>query len=340
MNYIRTGFRTVRHNPALVFAEIAWRWVFGVTAWLLVIVTVRTIMAGVDVSAAEIALARSNDAYLIADAIVRVLIQVLPRFLAALFLIIPLLAVVWTLAATIGRAVTADALLRGDESEQRLAAATDSGRVILSEVERRVSVARPQRRIYAFGLLFLNCLRAVFSLATLLAFFGTVVLVSASINPGTTPEVAPAYVLAWLFLAFLVGCFWGLVNWFLALAPIFIVRDGFGVWKALSASVGLYRDHRRDYMSIASWFGFFRGAALVVAVFAGFLSIAAGWRAGLIASAVIALIYFAVADTLYIARFAAYAELAMPIPNTTVPLGSSSAEPAAPSDVQHLELET
>ena len=319
MKFVRYGLRTVRENPALIFAEIVWRWTFGATAWLLVIFTLHTIMTGVDVSAAEVALARSNDAYLIADAIARVMVQVLPRFLAAMTIAVPLLAVVWIIGATIGRAVTMRSLVVEDGP-------TAAGRPTLS-------------------LAFLNVIRAIFSLATLLAFFGTVFVVSAQVNPNRTPEAAPAYVLAWLFLAFLVGCFWGLVNWFLALAPIFIVRDGMGVWKALSASVALYRDHRRDYMSIASWFGLFRGAALLVALFAGFVSIAAGWRAGLIASAVIALFYFAVADALYIARLAAYVGLAdspapqlvsvapTPEPSATMPSPETETETQTPSEL-------
>ncbi len=319
MNFIRAGFRTIRTNPALIFAEIAWRWAFGAAAWLLMIFTVRTILEGVDVSGVEIALARSNDAYLIADALVRVIVQVLPRFLGVMFIAIPLLAVIWVVAATIGRAVTIRNLVTDGRAGSQPAVPPASG-----------------RRTISLGIL--NAVRAVFSLTTVLAFFGTVVLVSASIGPSSTPEAAPGYVLAWLFLALLVGCFWGLVNWFLALAPIFIVRDGSSVWNGIRASVGLYRDHHRDYVSIATWFGFFRAAALLLAVIAGLASLGAGWRAGLIASAVIALFYFAVADALYIARLAAYVELATPAPALTVPSDIAAATP--PSDVSHLELET
>ena len=290
MKFVRTGFRIVRQNPALILAEIAWRWAFGAAAWLLVIFTIRTIMQGIDVSAAEIAVARSNNAYLIADAIARVLIQVLPRFLAAMVIGVPLLAVAWVIAATLGRAVTLDALLS----------------------KTQVDGIAPQRKTYIFRLGLLNCVRAVFSLATLLAFFGTVFLVSAQMNPSATPAAAPLYVLAWLSLAFLVGCFWGLVNWFLALAAILIARDGLGVRKALAGSVALYRDRPSDYRAIASWFSFFRGAALIVAVIAGLVSVSAGLRLGLLLSVLIALAYFAIADWLYIARLAAFVKLAEP----------------------------
>ncbi|HEY5161709.1 MAG TPA: hypothetical protein VII81_01745, partial [Terriglobales bacterium] len=106
MNLVRSGFRTVRENPALIFAEIAWRWAFGSAAWILVILTVRTILEGIDVSAAEVAVTRSNDAYLIADAIVRILVQVLPRLAHAMLVVVPALSVFWVATATIGRAAT------------------------------------------------------------------------------------------------------------------------------------------------------------------------------------------------------------------------------------------
>ena len=297
MDFIRAGFRTVRQNPAILFAEIAWRWTFGLAAWLLVIFTLRTIMEGIDVSGAEIALARSNNAYLIADAVIRLLVQVMPRFLAAMVLVIPALAILWTLAATIGRAATLDTLLAAPM-------------VVPPAQDTLAAGAGPARTTSVLRLFLLTSVRAMFTLATGLAFLGTVFLISAQAPPHPQPQIAPLYLLAWMFLALLVGVLWGVVNWFLALAAIFVARDGVGVGKALSTSVGLYRDHRGEYASIASWFGFFRGAALVAAVFAGIVAAAASLRAGLIASAFIALLYFAVADWLYIARLAAYVRLA------------------------------
>jgi hypothetical protein len=308
MKLIRSAFRTVRENPALIFAEIAWRWTFGAIAWLLMLFTVRTIFQNIDVSGAEVAIARSNNAYLIADAVVRILVQVLPRVGAALLLIVPLLSLVWTVVATIGRAATLRSLI-------------------------------PSAGRHIAPLFFLNLIRAFFTVATFLAFFGTILFVSSQLAP--SPDAAPALVLGWMFLAFLVTIFWGFVNWFLALAPIFIVRDGIGARKAISESLGLYRSNSRDYMAIATGFGLFRTAALMVAIIAGAVTVGAGSIRGvLIASVVVALVYFAVADWLYIARLAAYVELAnVPVldgsPATVSP---ASSVPVAESP--HLELET
>jgi len=329
MNLVRSSFRTVRENPALIFAEIAWRWAFGSAAWILVILTVRTILEGIDVSAAEVAVTRSNDAYLIADAIVRILVQVLPRLAHAMLVVVPALSVFWVATATIGRAATLHALFPA---------------VILSEAEVKASERfsreqpRPSRRTSTLSLISVNVLRTVFTLATLLAYFGTVLLVSAQF----TPDLAPALLLAWLCLAFFVGCLWGIVNWFLALAPIFIVREGFGVGKAISASLGLYRDARREYMAIASWFGLFRGAALLFAIAAGSVVVAAGSvRLALAWSIVVALAYFAFAAYLYIARLAAFVALAAagghPAEVSVQPV---TPPPASSTENQDLKLET
>jgi len=320
MHFIRSGFRIVRENPALLFAEIAWRWAFGAAAWTLVIFTVRTIMAGIDVTQAEVTLARNSDAYLIADAIARVLIQVIPRFVAALAVVIPMLAVVWIVSATVGRVVTLRELLATCSAGFQPAGPPASSRLAI-----RVAL--------------LNLLRALFSVATLLAFSGTVFLVSAQLTPDISPNVSSALVFGWMCLATVVAVFWGVVNWFLALASIFIVRDGHGVWRSIADSLQFYRHNPLEYSGIATIFGLIRAAALVVALVAGTMMLAAGSvRAVLVASIIVALLYFAIADFLYIARLAAYVELAtVPAP---VPVAAQVATSSVPDQPPNLELET
>lgn len=312
MNFIRSGFRIVRANPALIFAEIAWRWAFGAAAWTIVVITLRTIMAGIDVSQAEVALTRSNDAYLIADAIVRVLVQVVPRFAAALIVLIPVLALIWIVAATIGRAITLRALFFEKGTHNR-----------------------EDTRIFG-----LNIVRAIFSVATLVAFFGTVLLVSAQFTPNMSPSTGPALIFGWMCLALLVACLWALVNWFLALALIFIFRDGHTVWRSIADSLQFYRDNRAEYARIATIFGLIRSAALMVALVASAMTIAAGSVRGmLVASVVVALIYFAVADYLYIARLAAFVQLALAPAADPSPTLAGPTEPVPPAP-PNLELET
>src|SRR5512133_1865903 len=321
MNFVRTAFQTIRRHPALAFAEIAWRWAFGAAAWVLFVLAVRTILQGIDVSAAEVAFAHSSNAYLIADVVFRIIIQVLPRVAEALLVLIPLLAVLWTLAATVGREITLRFLLFADVEPLR---------------------DKQADRASVLSLLYINSLRAIFALATFLAFFGTVFLVSAQFAPDQAPETGPTLVLGWMFLALLVGLFWGTVNWFLALAPLFAVRQGLGAWKSIAASVGFYRDHRREYRAIVSWFGFFRAAALVVALIAGTVVLAAGSVRLVIALTIlVALIYFAFADYLYIARLAAFVALAQEPVAPVTSAAPAAVDPApASSPSPNLELET
>lgn len=293
MTFIRTGFRAVRDTPALALAEIAWRWTFGVAVWIAVVLMVRTIMAGVDVSPVEAAFARTSDAFLIADAIARILVQVLPRFIHALAVAVPLLALVWIAAATLGRAATLRAMDRSARSA----------------VFQPAVPPTPSRIFLALTLV--NAIRAFFTIAAFAAFFGTVFFVSADASPDPRSVAAPLLVLAWMLLALFVGLLWGVVNWFLALAPIFCVRDNAGAWRAISDSIGFYRRRSREYLAIASAYGLFRGAALAVAILAGLVVVAVGSvRTNVVLSIVIALVYFAIADFLYIARMASYVALA------------------------------
>jgi hypothetical protein len=308
MNFIRSGFRAIRDNHGLAFAEIAWRWAFGAVAWLVLAFAIRQILAGIDINPLEATIAHSSDAILIADAISRILVQVLPRFVHALGIVIPLLALVWIVTATVGRAVTLRPLLG------------ESG---------------------GYGsLLLLNCLRAFFAVATFVGFFGTAYAVSAATAPDLSSGAGPALVLAWMFLALLVGLLWGIVNWFLALAPIFALRDGSGAWGAIGQSLSLYRERPREYLAIATSFGLFRGAAMVFATLAGFVVVASGGvRAAIILSIVVALAYFALADILYIARLASYVGLANnPTPSTALAMPAQAS--ATPARTPYTETET
>lgn len=313
MLFVRAGFRAIRDVPALAFAEIAWRWTFGVATWIAVVLMVRTIMAGVDVTPVEKTLGQSSDAFRIADAIARVLVQVLPRFVSALAVAVPVLALVWIAAATLGRVVTVRALATGGTG-----IATLSG-----NVGDRV---RPFMAIFV-----LNVLRTLFTIAAVVAFFGTVFFVSANSSPEGQSATAPLLVFAWMLQALFLSLVWGVVNWFLALAPIFCVQHGSGAWRAIGDSLELYRQRPRDYLAIASGFGLIRLAAFVIAILAGFVVVAAGSiRVAVVLSILVALVYFAVADCLYIARLGAYVSLAS-APPAAVPVLNVNGSAASPS---------
>ncbi len=307
MHPVRAGFQAIRRQPAVIAGEIAWRWSFGIAAWVLIVLTLHGIFRGVDISEPEYLLSRQSDLFLIADACARLLYQVLPAFIRAAAVLTPALALLWVIAATFGRAATLKAL-------------SASGEVIESTcVYSRRSLG---------PLVALNLLRAIFTLATLLALIATTILIGRIIPP-TTPPVAFAF--AWLCFAALVALCWSIVNWFLSLAPIFVVRDGHEPLQSISDSLALYRHRPSAYVSTAFWFGIFRAIAFACAfILAVFAAAAAGSpAAAILISIVIALAYFAVADYFYITRLAAFIALDSAPPVS--PAATPCPEPAIPT---------
>jgi hypothetical protein len=300
--HLRAGFRAVLRQPSVALAEIAWRWAFGAGAWTLVFFALRRILAHVDITQVELLIARRSNVLPIAEAGARILVQVLPQLASECLVLAPAIAILWIAAGTVGRALTLRALLSREAGEPGEEASSNPPIPTLFRQNWAEEgwATRPR-----FGsLLLLNCLRALFTFVAIIAFLGAFLFAGAAF-PSRNPAVA---VLIGFFLASLVGFFWSVVNWFLALAPIWIVR-GRPLLKSIADSLDLYRRSRSSYLGIASAFGVFRGAALVAGIIAGLVASQASPAAAVALSVVIALLYFAAADFLYIARLAAYIAL-------------------------------
>ena len=297
--HIRAGFRAVVRRPALALGEIAWRWAFGAAAWTLVIIAIRRILAHVDITQAELLLARHSDVFLIADAGAHIIVQVLPQLARECLVLAPAIAVLWIAAATLGRAITLQSLFSTIVIPSEDAPA-DPRALRLSDAG-----ASEPRDLHFGPLLALNFMRAVFTLAALITFLGALFLIGLAM-PVQNPAAAA---LVGILVAALIGFFWSVVNWFLALAPIWIVREGHPALRSIADSVDFYRRVPGPYVGIASCFGLLRAAALVAAFVAALLASQASAAKSIALCLVIALIYFAVADFLYIARLAALVAL-------------------------------
>ena len=300
--HVRAGFRAVLRQPSVVLGEIAWRWAFGAAAWTLVIFALRRILAHVDVTQAELLIARCSGILLVADACARILAQVLPQLARECLVLAPAIAILWIAAATVGRTITLCALLSTEAREPREEASSNPP---IATLFRQNGAEEGWATRPHFSSLLLNCLRAVFMFVAIIAFLGGLLftgLAFPSQNPALTVSIG-------LLLAILVGFFWSLVNWFLALAPIWIVRDVRPVLKSVGDSLDLFRRSPSTYLGIASTIGLLRAAALLAAVITGFVAAQASPAAAVAGSVVIALVYFAAADFLYIARLAAYIAL-------------------------------
>ncbi len=296
---IRQAFAVIAHQPALPLAEITWRWCFAAAAWFGGILAFLEYLNSVSVSGPERMLLQSSDPLLSLAAVAHALRGSALRFDAALMLAATAIAILWILAAALGRLVTLQALLPGARLSYR-------------------------------PLLGLSFLRAALFFAALLAAAAALILAAApSADPA--PSVLMAAVLgACIWLA------WALLNWLLSLAAIFAVRDGQDTFGSVAAAADLLRSSLGEVVSASLPFVLLHYLALAAALASGILifdlmtrlSPNAAW-----ALVAIAFAYFAYADFLYITRLAAYVSLsggdAFIVPAINLP-----AEPVTPAESQ------
>jgi len=299
------GFRAVFRWPALALAEIAWRWTFGAAALCLLISAVLEYLDTLTVTSGEQLFLHSRQPFLVVQAITQIFRGSGPRVVAAALIVLLTLALSWILTASFGRAATVTALLEyfGDsESKWELS-----------------------------SLLGLHFLRVA------LAFAGVIGIVGAAIVAGFASSPAdprPGFVLLiFLALASLVGLLWSTLNWHLSVAPLFVGRDGQDTLGAIAASVHFARSNASPVFWSSTVFGLLHLLAFIAASIAalGPMALAGILPRGIIAIAItlITLIYFALADLLYIGRLAAYAAIA----NSGGDLVNSASAPPTPQPV-------
>src|SRR5215469_16150907 len=108
---IRDGFSAIAHEPALLAAELTWRWCFGFSALLLGICSGALFLNGLKVSKADQFLISTMQPQLLAAALQDIFHGSLPRFLLEQALLLLGLTVMWAFAAAAGRAATLNRLL-------------------------------------------------------------------------------------------------------------------------------------------------------------------------------------------------------------------------------------
>ncbi len=281
------GFQTMFRLPSLGLAEIAWRWSFGLAVAALLAFSLREYMTTLPVTAGEMFLLRTRQPALILQAIARILQGSAPRAVATLVVLVLTLTLAWMLLASIGRAATLKTLF---------------------EYFRERSCAREAGTNRPGSLLYLNFFRAAVTLAAAAASVGAMFL-SAAASPNADPSPGSVLLIFYLLIMF-VGLAWLVLNWFLSLAAIFIVGRGQYTFGALGAAADLCWSQPLSVTAAATWFGLAHGLAFVAAssAVAVPLAFAGVLPAGVVLGGVllVTLLYFAVADFLYIGRLAAY----------------------------------
>lgn len=291
------GFRAIFRQPALGMAEIAWRWSLGTAATLLLVLGLLAYLDTPLVTNADLLFLRTRQPFLISQAIAHIFRGSALRFVMASIVLFIALSLGWVLTASFGRAATLKWLLEYFRAENKNAAAVPD-----------LHSATHHSRTGIGSLAGLNFLRVATSLAAAVGCIGAVILAgfaSSAENP------RPG--LVFLLLVPLVGSvwlFWRVLNWFLSLAAVFVVRDQQDTFGALAKAVSFCRETLGPVLAVGSWFGVAHIAAFVVATsvvavpmaFVGILP-AAVVLGGIL---LVTLLYFAVVDFLYVGQLAAY----------------------------------
>ena len=280
------GFKLVFQKPSLGMGEISWRWSFGAGATALLCFSLLEYLDTLPVSNRDLFLLRSRQPALVSKALSHILAGSGPRFMVASGLLTLTLALAWVVIASLGRAATLKGLLSHFWAE-------DSSKTF------------PVSMKAFYGL---NFLRVGAVLAVVLCSVGAMILggmVSSEKNP--SPGLAFLIFLAVATMAWLA---WSVMNWILSVASIFVVTNKADTLGAISDAVGFLREHLGAVLAVSTWFGLAHVVAISIASSAvafpmAFVGLLPG-RLVFLAVLLIAMLYFAVVDLLYLGRLGSY----------------------------------
>ncbi len=271
---IRAGFQAISRQPGIALAEIVWRWSFGIATLALLGISTMELLHSIPVTEADTTMLKSRVPMLIVIALIDMFQGTSARILWMTAILVPALLILWVVAATLGRAATLTPLLP----------------------------ERPRVR----SLLGIHFLRAMLGLAGFLGFVAMSILAA---RISADPRVSAPALLAGLAL---IGIVWGLLNWFLVIAPIFTVEGD--TLSAVGRAVLFVRERSADLVGVTTVFGLLHFGALVIATIAASIPFAmfriSGVGPAVVISVIVAMIYFAIVDYLFVARMAAFIDIA------------------------------
>jgi hypothetical protein len=280
------GFRTAFRRPSFTFAEVTWRWVVGATSIAVFFFGLFEYLDTLRVTSGEILFLKTRQPFLVWQAILHILRGnlsrgVLPAILAAL-----MLAFLWMMAASVGRILTIRALLEHFRREP----ANDSVFASFDPVFR------------------INFLRVSLVVAGLFGLAGAAILAGLA-SPDANPQPGVAFFI-FVPIATVVCLICWALNWFLSLSALFAVRDGESAMGAIGATVCFCRERTGAVFAVSTWAALahlvvFGAATTVVFLVLGFAGVLPG-RLIALATIVVTVAYFLVADWLYMSRLSGY----------------------------------
>jgi hypothetical protein len=290
------GFQTMFRLPLLGLAEIAWRWSFGLAAGAALAFTLREYLATLPVTAGEMLLLRTRQPAFILQALARIFRGSEPRAAAALVVLTLALTLAWIVLASLGRAVTLKTLFEYFRCSGGVRLAREPEMLPMSTTRGLTS------------LLILSSLRAANMLAAAVGVVGAMLVARAATSPDD-PSPGKVLLIFWM-LTMLIGLACPMLNWYLSLAALFVVRDRASAFGALARTTDLCRMRPGALAAAATWFGLAHAIVFIVASSAaavplGFAEVLPGGMVfgGLL---LVTLLYFAVVDFLYVGRLATY----------------------------------
>lgn len=306
-------------RPSLSLAEIMWRFSFGAAASVLFGLATIAYLDTLPISGGDLWMLRTGHPVFVAQAIAHIFHGSALRVAITTVIMITALAILWIVVASVGRFATLGPLLSfiRDRAHQ-IATAYEPAPVPSEHLPDTIT------SVHLRSLAGLHFLRVALGMAACASCLGAMVLARA-VSTKVEPRPGLAF-LIFVGLAFLIWALWSSLSWFLAAAPIFVVREGLDTFGALRETATLFRNRSGSVIAVGSWFGLTHlilliGASTVVGfplAFAGIIPPAIVLGAVLL----LTLAYFALVDALYIGRLAGYVailEAPPPPPPRTVP---------------------
>jgi len=305
------GFRAIFRRPSFGLAEIAWRWSFAAAAGTLLVFSFFEYLDTLVLNKDDLLLLRSKQPILIYRAARHLFHGSAFRVVGTAVVLALALGIAWVVVASLARAATLKALLAYFREG-------DAPTPAPKETYSRLSPL--------FGL---NFFRLGATLAAAVGFVAALLLGGVASRPADS--VPGSALLITLMVAMLVWLAWSTLNWFLSLAAIFVVADDQDTFGAFAAAVDLCQARTGAVFSAGTWFGLAHLTAFVVAtaIVAFPLGFSAVLPPGVVLASVllVTLIYFAVADFLYVGRLASYVAI-VEMPES--PVSAEAAPPLLP----------
>jgi hypothetical protein len=263
-----------------------WRWSYGAAVVALLGFSSLEYLDTLPVSQRDLFLLRTRQPGLIARALSHILAGSGLRFIAASIVLALALSFAWVVVASFGRAITLKNLLN-----------------YFWDNEPDEFFSFPIRALFG-----LSVLRVVSLLAAIVGTIGAMLLGGmASSEKNSSPGIV---MLVFITIAILVWGAWAMMNWLLSVASVFVAAHGADTFGAISSAVGLCRDRLGAVLAVGFWFGMAHVVALSVAssVIAFPLALVGILPGAVVSGGVLfsSLLYFAIADWLYLGRLAAY----------------------------------